>query len=274
MDHADQLNHLRRESAALERAVRQAAGAPGALLVPSCPEWSVADLALHMGAVYRVVARLVTERRDTPPDPADLSHLDLPADTAHWPPTDRPAEQPFAGPVPPGLADWLATGAAALAAALAETPLDTRVWTYGADPTVAFWLRVQAIEVSLHRWDAERALGEPGAPLATDLAVDAVAQTFEVMAPVRRVLRPAPAGAGECYRLRRTDGPQSWTVRFEGEQVLILDPADEQVRPDVELAGSAGDLVLFLWGRLPADRLAVSGDRAVLERYFTLVPQV
>ena len=34
----------------------------------------------------------------------------------------------------------------------------------------------------------------------------------------------------------------------------------------------ASDLMLFLWQRLPADRLEVTGDRAVLANYFTLVP--
>ena len=43
----------------------------------------------------------------------------------------------------------------------------------------------------------------------------------------------------------------------------------------VELAGTASDLMLFLWRRIPADRLdAVRGDRDVLDRYFTLVPPV
>ncbi|WP_219466745.1 hypothetical protein [Nonomuraea rhizosphaerae] len=43
---------------------------------------------------------------------------------------------------------------------------------------------------------------------------------------------------------------------------------------DVEVAGTASDLMLFLWRRLPAGRLGVRGDREVLDRYFTLVPPV
>lgn len=44
---------------------------------------------------------------------------------------------------------------------------------------------------------------------------------------------------------------------------------------DVELAGTASDLMLFLWHRIPADQLdEVKGDRGVLNRYFTLVPSV
>jgi hypothetical protein len=32
--------------------------------------------------------------------------------------------------------------------------------------------------------------------------------------------------------------------------------------------------MLFLWQRIPADGLDVRGDRAILDRYFTLVPPV
>jgi hypothetical protein len=32
--------------------------------------------------------------------------------------------------------------------------------------------------------------------------------------------------------------------------------------------------MLFLWRRIPAERLDIAGDRNVLARYFTLVPPV
>jgi hypothetical protein len=40
----------------------------------------------------------------------------------------------------------------------------------------------------------------------------------------------------------------------------------------VAVRGSASDLLLFLWRRIPADRLEVYGDAALLPRYFELVP--
>jgi hypothetical protein len=50
----------------------------------------------------------------------------------------------------------------------------------------------------------------------------------------------------------------------------------------VELSGTAPDLMLFLWHRVPADagadaeagagRFTVHGDASVLDRYFALVP--
>ncbi|MEV0992450.1 hypothetical protein [Streptomyces sp. NPDC049949] len=94
---------------------------------------------------------------------------------------------------------------------------------------------------ALHRWDAESVTGEPDA-FDSAFATDAVAQTFEVMVPARRGWKPAPAGRGERYRFRRTEGPESF------------------------------DLTLFLWQRLPAKGLDVTGDGVLLEHWFTLVP--
>jgi hypothetical protein len=97
-----------------------------------------------------------------------------------------------------------------------------------------------------------------------------VAQTFEVMAPARRAWHQAPAASGERLTFRRTDGPGRWTAVFEGGAVRL----DDTSVGDVEAAGTASDLALFLWQRIPAHRLAVSGDQSVLDRYFTLVPPV
>jgi uncharacterized protein (TIGR03083 family) len=259
------------ESAAFEHAIRRAAEADTAPVVPSCPDWSAADLVLHLGAVHRFVRRVLTAGTTEPPSRDDLSHLELPADTTGWPEPGRPAEKPFTGPVAPGLIDWFAEGAARLAQVFAETPADTPVWSYTPTGTAAFWLRVQCIEVSVHRWDAERALGEPGGPIDAELAADAIAQNFEEMAKVRRAWLQAVPGAGESYGFRRTDGPESWSVRFEGDEVRLSRPADQAA---VELAGTASDLLLHLWGRQPVGELAVSGDRALLDRYFTLVPKL
>ena len=61
-------------------------------------------------------------------------------------------------------------------------------------------------------------------------------------------------------------------MHFEGDDVRL----NESTGPcDVELTGTASDLLLFLWQRIPADQLdEVKGNRRVLDRYFTLVPPV
>ncbi|MGW7518202.1 maleylpyruvate isomerase family mycothiol-dependent enzyme [Streptomyces sp. NPDC054796] len=256
-----------REVRAFEAAVRPVAAAGEAPLVPSCPGWTVTDLIAHLGAVHRYVLRLLRERVQEEPDPTDLGFLGLPAEREGWPVSFE--QTPTLGPVPGPLVDWFAEGALALEAEFRKSDPRDPVWTWAPEHTAGFWMRIQAIEAAVHRWDAENVAGEAG-PFDPALAADAVAHTFQVMAPARRAWAQAPRGAGERFRFRRTDGPEVWTAHFDGDDVRLL---GESAPWDVELAGTASDLMLFLWERLPADRLdGVRGDRALLERYFALVP--
>lgn len=266
MNRVDHAELFRREVAAFETAARAATGLAQAPPVPSCPNWSVTDLIAHLGQVHRGVALVVRERMSTPPDIRDESIYHLPADHNGWPAPG--AAGPTPGPVPVGIVDWFVQGAAELARLLADRDPADVAWTWWTDHTMGFWARMQTIEAALHRWDAQAALGV-ARPIDAELATDIVLQTFQVMAPFRRQVHEAPPGAGETFRFRRTDGRDTWTVVFDGAEVRLADG-----RPDVEIAGSASDLALFVWRRIPADRLAVRGDRDVLDRYFTLVPPV
>ncbi|MBN6058547.1 maleylpyruvate isomerase family mycothiol-dependent enzyme, partial [Nonomuraea sp. RK-328] len=243
--------------------------------VPSCPGWSVADLIVHLGGVHRGLITVIQGRLTAFPDVSDLSFLRLPADLTGWP---RPENAPNRGPIPGGLGDWFAEGAALLEEQFRTNAPATPVWTWSEEQSVGFWTRTQAIEAAVHRWDAENALGA-AMPMDAELAADAVTQTFQVMAPARRAWTQAPPGAGERYRFRQTDGAGVWTVGFDAEDLRLgTSPAGDGgagTGPvDVELAGTASDLMLYLWQRVPVDRLEVRGDPKFLERYFVLVPPV
>jgi uncharacterized protein (TIGR03083 family) len=260
----DFLPHFHREIVAFEAAVRRAIGADAAPLVPSCPGWSVSDLVAHLGGVHRYVIQIVSERLTEPPDPTERAFLGLPASIEGWP---MPDNAPNRAPVPANMIDWFADGAGELESLFRSRGPHETVWTWSTEQTTGFWLRMQTIEAAVHRWDAERAVGT-AQPVDAELAADAVVQTFQVMAPFRRVAGQAPAGSGERFRFRRTDGDGTWTVLFDGADVRLTDGTSA----DVELAGPASDLMLYLWRRIPAERLDVTGDRDVLDRYFTLVP--
>lgn len=262
MDHADR---FRREVAAFEAAARTAAARPGAPAIVACPDWTMSDLVAHLGRVQRLVARVIADRMRRPPDPADMSVYELPDDRRGWPDPEHP---PTLGPVPAGLVDWFAEGAGRLGTLFEQRDAADVAWTWSADHTVGFWARMQCIEAAVHRWDAQRAVGPPD-PVDTELAADAVVQTFTEMAAFRRNLRTAPPGTGERFAFRAADTGQHWTVSFDGNDVTLVDGPG-----DVELAGTVSDLALFLWRRVTADDLTVHGDRAVLDRYFTLVPPV
>jgi uncharacterized protein (TIGR03083 family) len=213
--------------------------------IAACPGWDVAALTVHMGYVFRWASEIVRTRASKPP-------------VGDW----------TLGVDDPGLAAWLVQGADELAVELRATDLDARMWTLGAPHTARFWFRRQAIEVLVHRWDCESAAFGWGNPLDSDLAADGVGELVEVLAP-RQHRRSSQSAAGETYHFHRTDGPGEWFVRFGADG---LEVTAEHAKADVALRGSAADMLLVLWRRLPADTVEVFGDRAVLDRWYQLVP--
>jgi uncharacterized protein (TIGR03083 family) len=261
----DFVPHFHREVVAFEAAVRRVADADGAPMVPSCPGWSVSDLVMHLGVVHRVVTHIIRDRLPGLPDTGDLTFLGLPADVRGWP---RPENAPNRGPMPVGLPDWFAAGAAALESLFRSCGGSEPAWTWSQEQSTGFWMRIQAIEAAVHRWDAENTISV-AQPIEAELARDAVGQTFEVMAPARRAWAQAPPGSGERLRFRQTDGTGTWAVHLDGDDVRCTENGGPC---HVELAGTPSDLMLFLWQRVPADQLEVEGDREMLDRYFVLVP--
>jgi uncharacterized protein (TIGR03083 family) len=166
------------------------------------------------------------------------------------------------------LLDWFGAGAADLEEHSRMAEPGEPVWTWSPDHTVGFWQRMQAIEAAVHRWDVENAVGT-AQPINADLATDAVGQTFEFMAPMRRAVAKAPPGRGERFLFRRADGPETWAVQFDGDTVRLGPPSGQY---DVQVSGTASDLALFLWQRKVAGRLEVQGDASMLSGYFVLVP--
>jgi uncharacterized protein (TIGR03083 family) len=263
----DYVRHFGQEVAAFEAAGREAVGSHAAPDVPSCPGWVVTDLVLHLGFVHRAVALVIAERMQQPPAESDRSWLGLPGPWLDWLPPGRAPQQ---SPVPAPLLDWFHAGAATLQELFRTADPSDRVWTWSADQSVGFWQRMQAIEAAVHRWDAQNAM-RAAQPLEAALAADAIVQTFEVMAPMRRAVTNAPPGQGERFAFLRTDGPGTWAVSFDAGPVLLGAPQDSY---DIEISGTASDLALFLWQRDVIGSLEVRGDSSLLDRYFALVPPV
>ena len=197
------VGHFRREVAAFEAAGRAAAGCEAAPAVPSCPGWVVTDLILHLGVVHRFVARVIGERMRQPPERGDRRWLGLAEEWRGWLP---PGRAPQRSPVPAGLLGWFHDGAADLQERFRAAAPASSCGPWSADHSLGFWQRMQAIEAAVHRWDAENAVGA-ARPLDAALAADAIGQTFEVMAPMRRTVGKAPPGHGERFLFQRADGP-------------------------------------------------------------------
>jgi uncharacterized protein (TIGR03083 family) len=241
------LSALRSDGAAVLAAI----GQTGAITidVPSCPDWTVGDLARHLGAVYR------RTRLNAGSAGADES----------WGPLVIPAEAPAADDE--RVVGWYASELAQIEAFLEQLDPDLPTWNWAPQArTAAFWFRRLAHETAVHRWDAQLATGL-AEPLETKLAGDTVAEVLDTFLPAGR--RRASSDVAGLAQLTASDLGQVWTVRLWPEGVALLDTGtllDDDAHPARGAAsGTASDLALAMWGRLAFDILDTAGDIALLK---------
>jgi predicted lipid carrier protein YhbT len=114
-----------------------------------------------------------------------------------------------------------------------------------------------AHETTVHRVDAEQAVGRPVAPVPPGLAVDGIDEIFSVF--VAALGQGRSPGDGRTVHLHATDAEGEWLIRFDRGAVTV-EPG--HAKGDAAVRAPAGDLLLWLWGRVPLDGLPVFGDPA------------
>ncbi len=244
---------IRRESARFAECLGRVDGSDR---VPTCPDWSADDLLWHLAEVQLFWAAIVRERL-ADPDAADAGKPERP--------TDRDA-----------LLALFGDATDALLEALSTTPRDTAVWTWSADPRVAFVIRWQAHEALMHRIDAELVIGDRSAidpQLASD-GIDAALTIVHGDLPEWSTFTPD----GATGRLVARDTGAAWDIalgRFTGTSpntgntydrdiLLVVEPPE--VEPAFIVRADAADLDGWLWGRGPATRLDIDGDHDAFAR--------
>ena len=165
--------------------------------MPDCPGWTLRDLVEHLGGVHRWAHEGITTGRAP-----DRSSTD--------PAPDAPPREAD------GLARWFGDGAIALAQVLDAADLDTPAWMpFRVErPTIGVWLRRQTHETSLHRWDAESAVGAPG-PIEATSAADGIDEYFDLVL-ARRVDRDGITLPSHSLHVHCTDTPGEWFVQAAG----------------------------------------------------------
>jgi uncharacterized protein (TIGR03083 family) len=218
--------------------------------VPTCPGWTINDLVLHLGEVHRwataAVANEATKLGDVPPD--------------------------FLGP-PPDRDDtiaWLCKGAVALRDTLAAADPSVEYAAFLTDPAtprLLFWARRQTMETCVHRVDAESAVTrstrfEP--VVAPDVAIDGIDEFLTGFLP--RARTPLRAETPQTLEIAPDYSDQRWTVSISSELPATVRRAAESTgESHCVVSGSAGDIYLALWNRVPLDSVTVDGDRAAID---------
>jgi uncharacterized protein (TIGR03083 family) len=158
------------------------------------------------------------------------------------------------------LLTWFEEGQRRLLEALTMAPPDLTCWTFlPASSPLEFWARRQAHETEIHRVDAEFARGGRGVSFDPALAADGIEEMlFGFAARLRRLDLPDEMR----MELAPKDLDRRWSVRLTPDGVRAERGTGDA---DCRLYGSASDLYLLLWNRLPADAVSLEGSPGALE---------
>lgn len=205
--------------------------------VPGCPGWRLRELAAHLGGVHRWARLAVLAAPGPGEDPTPRAGAAL---------AERPVPSERAA-----LVDWFEDGGAELERTLRETDPTMPCWTMAPPEVAGFWMRRQAHETAVHRWDAQRSAGTP-TPIDPALAADGVAEVVDMVFPRQvRLGRQRPLGLGLRVQI---DGGAAYTLAGDG---TAPGPVGATV------TGPPEALLLLLWKRTTLDdpRISLTGSR-------------
>ena len=219
--------------------------------VPSCPGWTLLDLVQHLGDGRRRWAVIVAAGPGATP----------PAKTVSVLPAEREA-----------LLDWWTASAQQLLDALREAGPDRGCWvgwgTSQSPPTVGAVARHQVQEIAVHTYDAQLSLGAPQ-PLPEEVALDGVEEfQFTCCAttspwPHEPAVVDYHAAEGRTWRL--------WLSADGARAARVV--GDDPDKADASLQGTASELVLCYYNRIPMDSLKIDGDRRILQQLIDWEPE-
>jgi uncharacterized protein (TIGR03083 family) len=191
--------------------------------VPGCPGWRLADLVWHLAEVQHFWAWVVRTRAADP--------------SSYVEPERRPDDE---------LLGYSAAQSAELETALAGADPAERVWTWAPRQDVGFVLRRQTQEAVVHTVDVEQVLGDVR-PIPAAVGLDGLDEWLDVMVP--GALPDGPPSEAHPVVFHAVDADAERTL-FPGTRPF----------PIAALTGTAGDLLLAVWRRVPLEVLTVDGD--------------
>ena len=236
---------------------RTTAGADFSAPVPTCPGWTIGDLVRHHGTSQRRITVVLRTRAQEPVYSRDL-------DVA-W-----PAE-------PAAVGAWYETGRTELLDVLERTDPCLPVWTNSTSREAGYWARRILHEAVIHGADAEVATGTP-VHLGPVLAADGIEEFLDAVrsqpAVAERVARLGRAGREfDLVRTDRAPGlPPGWRIMLRGNTFAWRRTSVED-QASTRITGTTGDLLLLVYGRAVAARLAFEawGDRALVDGWLKAV---
>ena len=226
---------LRREGDAFADSIAKALNAP----VASCEPWVGTDLLWHMIEVHyswKFIAH---------------THLMNPAD---YVPRLKPADEDLLSEYRTGLNDLIDV--------LSSLDPARSCWTWAGVQDVAWVIRRMAHETAVHAWDAHVSAGI-SSDIEAELASDGIDEFVHVM--VKSNVREEEGPLSGSVHIHCTDVDGEWLiVPSESSDVVVT---REHAKGDCAIRGSASQLLLGLWRRIPMSSLEVIGNADVAAQF-------
>ncbi len=224
--------------------------------VPTCPDWTAADLLWHLTEVHAFWAGIL----------AGGALTDEQSEAVEAAKPTRPGAQEE-------VVALLRRETATLADQLSSRADEEPAWSWFAtDQTVGFTRRMQVHEAVMHRVDAELTAGRPVTPISVEVAIDSIRHVVEVMfswwgtlpgfvfTPVGGLVALEPSDAAPLLvQPGRWTGVGESGTFYDQPGAVIVDHGE----PVGRFSGSAEDLARWLWGR--GSEPSSDGDAAALD---------
>ncbi|MBF4999718.1 maleylpyruvate isomerase family mycothiol-dependent enzyme [Nocardia sp. BSTN01] len=224
--------------------------------VPTCPEWSIANLMTHVGRGHRWAAAMIQGQATEELDWKSVPEGRLPKD-------------------PEQADEWLRRSARLIVEAVDGTGADTPIWCHVGPPQPArWWVRRRLHEATAHGADAALALGT-GVSLPTELAADGISEFVEFLTLTLHGTTANVLPAGTTLILRATDhrlrAAYEWTLCQSADGIEYRrKPFDNSTL----VSGTCSDLFLVLLRRIAVKdtRIDIIGDSGVFEDWLARTP--
>ncbi len=172
---------------------------------------------------------------------------------------------------PAELASWYLTALELTLGTLGAADPDSETWTFSrlGDRRVSWWCRRLAVEVAIHRWDAQQAVSADGGPALHPLdgmVAAAGIEEFLLEFVPGLLAREGDAVQSGTLHFHATDGTVEWWIDVGGGEPAI----PQHGKADAAVRGTRSDILLWMMNRGPLGSLELLGDREVLDRWAQL----
>jgi uncharacterized protein (TIGR03083 family) len=209
--------------------------------VPMCPDWTMRDLVWHVTQVHSFWNQIAQTGLA---GPGNVTRIEAPDDSE--------------------LLSVYSAGVATLARTLEHAHDSDGCWTWAGPRDIAWIIRRMAHETAVHAWDAANAIGLP-VSLDAELASDGIDEFVHIMIP--HAAKNTVALHGSVH-IHCTDVAGEWLIVPQPDGELLV--TREHAKGDCAIRGSASDINVALWRRLPQNSLEVIGDADVAAQFLAI----